>query len=145
MKKVPIFIFILLLSTISLLSRTITIIKSNCSSSGCYQMAEIHKDSGLFTDASSVLTCQGKGINKCEFMFDPKSNKDMIGPNGSNPDWQDLLKYAEEQIAMGALNGSYKKNVVLKNDFWYRKVSWVALGKNDCKITIDIQLVKSPN
>lgn len=117
-----------------------TIIVTKAGSGEGYTITETHEDGGWFSSAKSTLKCIAPGPADCEWNIDPRTLDDMIGPNGSNPDWKDLNDHALEEIENLNLSGSYVNNVLINGDFWYRSVVWDALSPADYEIEITIQL-----
>lgn len=145
MKKILIIASILCIFTSSSYARTIEIEKIDGQNDKYQTIQEKHEDGGWFSSAKSTLKCYDPGTNTCEWTINPRTLPSMIGPNQSNPEWEDLHNYALDEIINGNFAGSFTSNVTINNDFWYRTVQWSGNNTNNCLISIEIQLAQLPN
>ncbi len=129
----------------SVFSRTIEITKTGAGGNGGYDVFEKHDDGiWLIKSAKSTLTCVAPGSQECKFTIDPRTLSDLVGPNGSNPNWTDLDDYAKDKIQSNIFTGTYSNNLSINGDLWYRNVSWIATDKYNYKVTINIELAPLP-
>lgn len=133
-------LLILMISAVSAFGRNIKVTQTGASGSNGYTVVEVHDDGGWFTGPSSKLTCIAPGPSACVWSIDPRTLPDMIGPNNSNPEWEDLKDHAMSEIANNVMTGSYNNNVEINGDLWYRTVEWDAIDIDNYTIDVNVQL-----
>lgn len=138
MKTLLFILFVLCISITDSNARNIKITKTGEGSG--YSVTETHEDGGWFTSSKSRLTCVAPGPSSCAWTLDPRTLDDLTGPGPSNPTWDDLRDYAEDNISNNVLSGSHVANIVINGDLWYRSVTWSATNINNSEIEINIDL-----
>lgn len=141
MKKIIIIMLLIcVMSSLSLNCRSIKVSKTGTGEG--YTVVEEHTDGWWFIiGAKSRLTCVAPGPAACVWTINPILLPDMTGPNGSDPRWEELKGYAEDEIAKGQLRGSLIENLEINGDLWYRNVVWEATNTNEFNIEVNVDLV----
>ncbi|OGU59416.1 MAG: hypothetical protein A2X64_00685 [Ignavibacteria bacterium GWF2_33_9] len=142
MKTIVLVLFFSLFSIAPTFSRTIIIEYENIGQHGYNVVKEKHEDAGWFSSSVSKLVCVDKGNIDGFWNINPRKFPDMFGPNGSNPEWEDLKDYADNQIAKGNNSGTFINNIELDNDLWFRDVKWSSEKNRIIKITINIRIAE---
>jgi hypothetical protein len=128
------YVGIFLLLTTTVFSATINIGKTNGGFNGYNTVIEKHDGD------KHALVCYDPGNACCEWMIRPN----IVGPH-SNPEWNDLEQYANNQVASGNLSGSYINNIEINSDFWGRSVQWEGTTTGNVTVNINIELITYPN
>lgn len=133
MKKIIYFILISIILTTTA-SAFISVTKQSGGKNGYDLVSEVHRNNDHY------LNCSGIGYAKCEWTVKPQ----YIGPNSVAP-WEDLEQYANDQVELGNLTGTYTNNVAINGDLWNRSVQCDGQDSLNIDIDINIQLVTYPN
>lgn len=125
---------LIIASTQTLMSGTISIIRSGGGPNGYNKVTEFHAHGG----SHHSLICSGVGYDKCEWIRIPKYSS---GPGGSSVGIEDLVQFAESRLSKGSTSGSHTANLTIGSDLWYRSVTWSSSSTSQT-IQIEINLAE---